>query len=103
MVGWSDDRARVYIVSKGWQASVIEKRRLESMAIGPGKYDDLCTYVRDQVGIAEEGQSGGVIVIVLGGNKGSGFSCQADLKTTLLLPDMLEDVARQMRKPEVKR
>ena len=65
------------------------------MAWGPGKYDDVCTVVTERVGIGAEG--GGVIVIVLGGNKGSGFSCQADLRTTLLLPDMLEDIARQIR------
>jgi hypothetical protein len=65
------------------------------MSWGPGKYDDVCTKVVEQVGIGEQG--GGVIVIVLGGNKGSGFSCQADLRTTLLLPDMLEDIARQIR------
>jgi hypothetical protein len=65
------------------------------MALGPGKYDDVCTMVTEQVGIGEQG--GGVIVIVLGGNKGSGFSCQADLRTTLLLPDMLEEIARQIR------
>ena len=65
------------------------------MALGPGKYDDVCTKVVEQVGIGEQG--GGVIVIVLGGNKGNGFSCQADLRTTLLLPDMLEDIARQIR------
>jgi hypothetical protein len=65
------------------------------MALGPGKYDDVCTMVTKQVGIGEKG--GGVIVIVLGGNKGSGFSCQADLRTTLLLPDMLEDIAKQIR------
>ena len=65
------------------------------MAWGPGKYDDVCTMVTEQVGIGAQG--GGVIVIVLGGNKGSGFSCQADLRTTLLLPDMLEDIARQIR------
>ena len=65
------------------------------MALGPGKYDDVCTMVAEQVGIGEQG--GGVIVIVLGGNKGNGFSCQADLRTTLLLPDMLEEIARQIR------
>jgi hypothetical protein len=65
------------------------------MALGPGKYDDVCTMVTEQVGIGEKG--GGVIVIVLGGNKGSGFSCQADLRTTLLLPDMLEEIAKQIR------
>jgi hypothetical protein len=34
---------------------------------------------------------------VFGGNKGSGFSCQADLPTTLALPDVLEQVAKQIR------
>jgi hypothetical protein len=65
------------------------------MPLGPGKYDDVCTAVREQVGIGNEG--GGVIVIVMGGNKGNGFACQADLRTTLLLPDLLEDMARQIR------
>lgn len=61
------------------------------MAIGPGKYDDLCTHVREQSGAA------GVVVIVLGGKRGSGFSCQADLPTTLALPEMLETIAREIR------
>ena len=65
------------------------------MAFGPGKYDDVCTMVSKRVGITDRG--GGVVVIVLGGNKGNGFSCQADLRTTLLLPDMLEEIARQIR------
>jgi hypothetical protein len=71
------------------------------MALGPGKYDDLCTYVREQVGIGDEGTSGGVMLIVLGGNKGNGFACQADLRTTLLLPDLLEDIARQIRRDKI--
>ena len=65
------------------------------MTFGPGKYDDVCTMVTKKVGIGEQG--GGVVVIILGGNKGSGFSCQADLRTTLLLPDMLENIAKQIR------
>ena len=65
------------------------------MALGPGKYDDLCTYVREQVGITNQG--GGVVVIVLGGKHGSGFACQADFQTTVALPDLLEKIARQMR------
>lgn len=60
------------------------------MALGPGKYDDECTLVRERVG-AE-----GVVVIVMGGDRGNGFSCQADLRTTALLPDLLEKVARQI-------
>jgi hypothetical protein len=61
------------------------------MAIGPGKYDALCTHVRDQT------KARGVLLIVLGGDKGNGFACQADLVTTLALPDLLEHIARQIR------
>jgi hypothetical protein len=61
------------------------------MAIGPGKYDDLCTMVR------EKAEAEGAIVIVFGGKRGSGFSCQADLEATLRLPDILESVAKQIR------
>ena len=62
------------------------------MAIGPGKYDDLCTYVREKT------QASGVLVVVINGNKGEGFSCQADLKTMLIVPDILETIAKQLRK-----
>jgi len=61
------------------------------MPIGPGKYDDLCTKVREQT------HARGVLLIVIGGDKGQGFACEADLSTTLLLPDLLEDVARSIR------
>lgn len=61
------------------------------MAFGPGKYDDLCTDVRLKT------HAHGVLLIVLGGDKGTGFSCQATAATTLALPDLLEDVARQIR------
>ena len=60
------------------------------MTIGPGKYDDLCTLVRQRVG------GDGVIVIVLGGDRGNGFAFQADLKTALLLPQMLRHTADQI-------
>jgi hypothetical protein len=62
--------------------------------IGPGKYDDLCTYVREQSGVTDKG---GTIVIVIGGNKGSGFSVQADYQTTFHLADILEDIVKQLR------
>lgn len=61
------------------------------MAIGSGKYDDECTYVRERT------QAKGTIVIVVDGNKGSGFACQADLLTTVALPIMLENIAREIR------
>jgi len=60
--------------------------------IGPGRYDDLCTEVREKTDAA------GVIVIVIDGNKGSGFSCQSDLLTLALLPEMLEFVADKIRR-----
>ena len=41
-----------------------------TMPYGPGKYDDVCTVVRETTNAT------GAIVIVLNGNQGSGFSCQ---------------------------
>ena len=61
------------------------------MAIGPGKYDDLCTHART------EAKAEAAILIIIRGNKGSGFSCQADATTTRALPDMLELLASQIR------
>ncbi|MGY3587039.1 hypothetical protein ACVIGB_003899 [Bradyrhizobium sp. USDA 4341] len=69
------------------------------MALGKGKYDELCREIREKVGLGggEIPQSGGVLLIVMGGEHGNGFSCQADMDTTLALPDLLERVARQIR------
>jgi len=67
------------------------------MALGPGKYDFVCSIVREHVGMTPD-SPGGVIVIVIGGDKGNGFSVQADLQTTLGLPDLLEHMAREIRK-----
>ncbi len=62
------------------------------MATGPGKYDDLCTVVRESANAA------GAIVIVLGGDQGSGFAVQTtDIAAQLKLPDLLESMARQIR------
>lgn len=70
------------------------------MTFGPGKYDDLCTYVRERTGITDA-VGGGVCVIVIKEKGSHGFSIQADFETALLLPDILEEVARQMRKDMV--
>lgn len=40
------------------------------MAIGPGKYDDLCTYVR------EHANAEGALLLVVRGDHGTGFSTQ---------------------------
>ena len=66
------------------------------MAIGPGIYNDVCTQVRIQT------QARGVIVIIIDGEKGTGFSCQADLLTMIQLPEMLEHVAEDIRSDESK-
>ncbi len=57
------------------------------MALGPGKYDDLATLVRDGT------KADGVIVIVIGGSKGSGFSVQATFEVTAKLPELLRTMA----------
>jgi hypothetical protein len=69
------------------------------MMFAPGKYDDLCTLVREKAGLTA-GRGGGVMVIVLGGDKGNGFACQADPLVTLMIPEILDDVVRQMRKED---
>jgi hypothetical protein len=65
------------------------------MTFGPGKYDDLCTLVREKAGVDEDGAA---VVIIIGGNKGPGFCVQATLEASMLLPDILESVAKQIRK-----
>lgn len=55
--------------------------------IGPGKYDDLCTYVREQSGAVA------ALVIVFGGNRGEGFSVQAPLSVQAMVPQMLRELA----------
>jgi hypothetical protein len=71
------------------------------MAWGPGKYDDICTMARDRAGISAE-TGGGVMVIVMGGNKGNGFSYVGDALSLLAIPDILESVVQQMREGEGK-
>jgi hypothetical protein len=62
------------------------------MAWGPGKYDDLCTRVR------EEAKADAAIVIVINGANGSGFSVQTDNPLLLAkLPELLEHMARELR------
>jgi hypothetical protein len=61
------------------------------MALGPGIYDALCTYVREQ------SQAEGAIVIVLGGELGSGFSVQITEEAAALnLPKLLREMAAEI-------
>jgi hypothetical protein len=67
-----------------------------TMTIGPGRYDDLCTLVR------ERADAPCVLIMVIGGKRGDGFSCQvADLQMMEHLPGLLEDIAAQIRKDQV--
>lgn len=61
------------------------------MALGPGKYNELCTYVR------EHSHAEAAAVIIINGDHGAGFSVQAPIRAQLVLSDMLELVARQIR------
>jgi hypothetical protein len=60
------------------------------MAVGPGRYDDLCTKVR------EEAQADAVVVAVINGRVGSGFSVQATGLAVVKLPALLRDLASQL-------
>ncbi len=60
------------------------------MALGPGKYDDLCTYARITAG-AE-----GAILIILNGVAGSGFSCQLPLTGQLAIAGILRTIADEI-------
>lgn len=59
------------------------------MAVGPGRYDELCTYVREQ------SQALAAVVIVVDGNKGSGFSVQTFTPLNLIV--LLEQVVKDLR------
>jgi hypothetical protein len=60
------------------------------MALGPGKYDDLASDVRTKA------QARGVLLLVVDGTRGSGFSAQLSLPLTLRLPQILRDIADQI-------
>jgi hypothetical protein len=62
------------------------------MPFGPGKYDDLCTYVR------EKAEAGGACVMIYEGKEGWGFSMQAPLELLHELPGLLRYIASQIEK-----
>ena len=62
------------------------------MPLGPGVYDDLCTEVRVKA------QAEGVILIIIGGNHGNGFSGQMSDELTVKMPHMLRAVASNIEK-----
>ncbi len=58
------------------------------MPFGPGKYDDLATVAR------EDAEATGVLLLILGGEMGSGFSVQIPPELVPKVPEMLRDMAR---------
>lgn len=66
------------------------------MPLGPGKYDDLCTHVRN----ASEAKV--AIVAVVSGNRGTGFSMQAHASVNPLeVAKLLETMAANIRQSMV--
>lgn len=62
------------------------------MPVGPGKYDDLCTFSLIQT----EAKLSALIII--GGNKGSGFSVSSlHPDYLLLLADTLQEIIDEVR------
>lgn len=61
------------------------------MALGPGKYDDEATVVMQMT------KAAGVLVMVMGGDRGQGFSFQGvDTELIRQIPKMLRTVADQI-------
>ena len=60
------------------------------MPIGAGKYDDVCSEVREKT------KARGAAVIIIDGTLGSGFSLQAPPEVALALPRILRDMANQI-------
>ena len=66
------------------------------MPLGPGKYDELATHVREASGAAC------VVVAVIGGKNGSGFSVQATaFVSPTALAAMLRDIANGIEQAAV--
>jgi hypothetical protein len=61
------------------------------MPRGPGKYDDLCTMVREHTGAQ------GVLIAVIGGDRGDGMSLQALPDVTAKLPQLLRRIASDIQ------
>lgn len=60
------------------------------MSVGPGKYDAECTQVRESTDAV------GVVLAVVGGDRGSGFSVQATGEVLAALPGSLRAIADQI-------
>jgi hypothetical protein len=59
---------------------------------GAGRYDDECTVARTSANAT------GVLLMVFDGNRGTGFSVQATEAIVNSLPEILDDLAAEIRK-----
>jgi len=62
------------------------------MPIGPGKYDEMVTFIR------ESHLANGVVLIVFGGVKGSSFCIQATPEIQVKIPTLLREMAVNIEK-----
>jgi len=62
------------------------------MPIGPGKYDKEVTEIRERL------KADGVILLVIGGERGSSFCAQLPIVETLKIPEFLRNMADQIEK-----
>ena len=60
------------------------------MAKGPGVYDNLCTYAREQ------SHAVGAMVVIIQGDRGNGFSIQVPPEAAPMLPTLLRQVADRL-------
>jgi hypothetical protein len=61
------------------------------MALGPGIYDDLATFCREQA------NADAVVLILPGGARGSGFSCQCAAQTVADARAIYAELAKTLR------
>jgi len=61
------------------------------MPRGPGRYDDIATEIRHRL------KAAGVILLVIDGKGGQGFSVQLPRHLIEVMPEMLETIAREIR------
>lgn len=65
------------------------------MALGPGKYDHICTQAR------ERAKAVSALVILFGGEHGDGFSIQATADLMRALPSILRMLANDIERDQL--
>lgn len=62
------------------------------MAYGPGRYDVICTALREEL------RAEGVVLLIAGSPAGSGFSVQGTPAFMVKLPQLLRDAADEAQR-----